>query len=116
MAALNAKQLSTYAFAACAVVVAAYFVFRSDPSQPQIPENMDFVCVQSGETFSFPRKAAIIPMKHPVTGERTLVPYMKDESGKLVIITRYREAVTNLAEKNKYVDPDTFEIRDAPNP
>lgn len=111
---LGSKQIALFVFALCALGAAGYMAFRPDPSQPQIPADLDFVCVQSGERFTFPREASIIPMKHPTTGERTLVPCTKNEAGKLVVFSRYREAVTNLAEKNKYVDLVTLEVREAP--
>ncbi|GIK16382.1 MAG: hypothetical protein L6Q93_03315 [Phycisphaerae bacterium] len=111
------KQSVLLGLGLVALMVSGYLVFRSDPSQPRLPGEVDFVCVKSGERFVLDRKAPeckVIPARNPKTSERTLIPCsLKD--GKWIVIDHYRSAVTNLAGENRYVDPETLEIRNVPS-
>lgn len=51
---------------------------------PELPKSVKLVDVKSGALFELDisgRRSAYYPEKHPDTGERTLLPVMKDESG-----------------------------------
>jgi hypothetical protein len=53
-----------------------------------MPDTVTLVDVKSGELFTLDisgRRAAYYPEKHPDTGERSLLPVVKDESGSWLI-------------------------------
>ena len=85
-------------------------------SRPRSPLDADisFVCVQSGKTYYFDRKDVIeIPMQNPDTGERTLMPTYESE-GITYVSARFADRLKDLAEANRYVDPATRKVKDAP--
>ena len=89
-------------------------------SGPALPKNKPYVCVATGEVFRFSGRdiPGYLPGKNPKTGENTLLPVEEKDGGKLVVISRYRDAFADpdLVRLNRYVDPKTLEILKEPRP
>jgi hypothetical protein len=96
------------------VGAAGLVYWRARPASG-LPDQISFVCVESGKVFHLSRyNVASVPAKNPDTGAATLLPCMKDEHGVLRVSSRCREALAGLGEKNRYVDAQTFEVRSRP--
>ncbi len=80
-----------------------------------LPDGVQFVCVETGDTFWLDRsEIACIPAQNPDTARRTLLPCIKSEDGVLRVGEHYREVLAGLAEVNAHVDTDTLGVRDEP--
>ncbi len=91
-----------------AVGCAAWQFTRPGP----VSHRVRLVCADTGKTYTMSRKELIaVPMRNPDTGEFTLLPCHEDESGRLVVNTRYRGALDQLGEKNRYVDRESLAVR-----
>jgi hypothetical protein len=55
----------------------------------------------------------MLPAKNPKTGKRTLFPY-ETRDGQDFVIGRYRSALTDLKDDNKYVNEETLAITAEP--
>ena len=100
------------------VVAGAIFFYFGRDAGP-LPNSIRFVCVATGEFYDLARDdvPSILPAKNPDTGEATLLPVVKDEDGTLHLNERYAYGLIDgpqLAEVNRYVDPQTFEILELP--
>jgi uncharacterized protein YbaR (Trm112 family) len=96
--------------------VGTYFWFGRTP--PPLPSEVKFVCVATGEVFRIARERipSFLPAKNPNTGERTLLPVV-ERDGKLFANERHAYGCLSrpeVAEVNKYVDPQTLEILATP--
>lgn len=92
------------------LVVAAGIAYWQWPFGRSLPEQVNFVCVATGATFSLSRdNVRRIPAANPETGEYTLLPCV-DEGGVLRVDGHYYEAVLGLADQNRYVDPNTLVV------
>ncbi len=77
-----------------------------------------FVCVETGKTVWLDQGdiPSILPATNPRTGRRTLIP-ATERDGKIYASERYAWgllAEPEIAEVNKYVDPETLEVLDSP--
>ncbi|MEM7628074.1 MAG: hypothetical protein AAF356_01490 [Planctomycetota bacterium] len=64
----------------------------SSSDEPEVGGDVLLVDIRSGEVFranTSGRRAVVIPAKHPDTGERTIYPAERTESGDLRIKARY---------------------------
>jgi hypothetical protein len=98
------------------VAVGIYFYFGRD-SGPQ-PNTVKFVCVATGKVYnlSWDEIPSFLPARNPSTGENTLIPVV-EEDGKLYASEPHAYRLLqdpNLAKVNKYVDPQTLEVRSSP--
>lgn len=100
------------------VIAVGVYWFWGRPRSP-ISEGIAFVCVATGQTFQIDRDdlPSTYPARNPDTGQRTLLPYLARD-GKRYLSPRYAGYLARLEEEkvNKYVDPETLEILDAPRP
>lgn len=82
--------------------------------QRQFPSEWTFVCVATGKVFSIPNEGRVreFPLENPETRERTLLPCSKHEDGSYYISSRWRDAVRQLGDANKTVDPETLKVND----
>jgi hypothetical protein len=78
-----------------------------------IPNRFRFVCVASGETFDLTvEEAAMIPARHPETGQYTLILCTRGEDGAWRAAEETRGILEDqLAGVNRWVDPRTLQIR-----
>lgn len=108
----NALVVLTLACVGLAGYVAGTTLFAG----PDVPTRAVFVCVATGEMFDLHiEEALMIPAKNKKTGQRTLVPCVRDDDGTLRVGDHYRNLFEGrLKEVNRYVDPDTLEVRTAP--
>jgi len=98
------------------VAVGVYFYFGRDTGP--LPDSVKFVCVATGKVYNLSRDQvpSILPATNPSTGEKTLIP-AHEENGKLYASERYGPGLLadpELAKVNKYVDPQTLEVRNSP--
>jgi hypothetical protein len=98
---------------AAVLLVAAiglYFFWVGRSVESRIGDTLTYVCVETGETFTFPRaKARIPPLENPKTGRRTLLAcYERD--GKLFVRSRERALLGQLGTLNKVVDTETLQV------
>lgn len=107
----QAKTLLAVVFlVAAAVILIGYVRRQSGP----LANSVEFVCVQTGQTFSLARDKIIqVPAKNPKTGELTLLP-CHEENGVKYILSRYRGELEDLGDKNRVVDGETLAIRTTP--
>jgi hypothetical protein len=99
-----------------AAAVGIYF-WRGRTPAP-LPSQVRFVCIATGKIYSVDRDEipSFMPAKNPDTGARTLLPVVERE-GKLYANERYAYSSLSkpeVAEVNRYVDPQTLEVLDAP--
>ena len=95
------------------VVAAGYATYQLTRRGP-VSSTVSLVCAATGKTFRMDRDELImIPMRNPDTGERTLLPCHEEEGG-LYVNSRYRGALDQLGENNRYVDPETLAVRTSP--
>ncbi len=89
-----------------------YYQLRS--GHGRLPKGVRFVCVATGKTYWLDRnKVVVLPAENPQTGQMTLLPaYVKD--GVTYVDSRYREAVIELGDQNRHVDPETLAVRTVP--
>jgi hypothetical protein len=107
---LNSKHVKLIAAAGLFVVGGVLLYFNL--SRPgALPDQVQFVCVVSGETFYIDRDEVRVPAANPSTGEPTLVPCYEDTNGVIRVSEHFRFAVDELGEKNRYVDPETLAVR-----
>lgn len=89
----------------------AYWNLKQQP----ISQNVNFVCVATGQLFALDRKDVVaLPARNPKTGEDTLLPCVRDADGVLRVSGRYGAALQQLGAKNRYVDPETLVVRRPP--
>lgn len=101
--------------AALLVVAVGVYWFWGRAPQP-LTGSLKFVCVATGKQYTFRRSAApaALPGTNPDTNENTLLP-CSERDGKLYISGSYSRLLHDrLAEVNRYVDPDTLEVLEAP--
>lgn len=109
----NAGKLSLVAVLLVAAIV--FLFFRSSRSvENQIGDTLIYVCIETGEIFTFPRGSTRVPpLENPKTGRRTLIAGYKRD-GKLFVRSRSRALIKELAELNKVVDIETLQVRMSP--
>lgn len=98
------------------VVIAAgvYFYQSRNTVKSQLGNKLMYVCVETGEVFTFDRgKTRIPPLENPKTGRRTLIACSKKD-GKLYVSSRDRVLLKELAGLNKVIDPETLQVRTSP--
>jgi hypothetical protein len=104
--------------AAVVVMVGAigYFAYQNR-GEPTRVGKRQFVCVETGKFYWFSRDDAprILPGTNPDTKKQTLMPVSVGEDGKLYVRERSASAMRReLAELNKFVDPETLLIKSSP--
>ncbi len=81
----------------------------------ELPNRISLVDVGTGDRFYIKtsgRRIAILPERHPVTGERTLFPISKTESGDWAISTRLRADFEGYeGNKSALIDAEHFLIQ-----
>ena len=110
-AARNRGKLSV-ALAVVAVLGVGVVLYGQLRGARPLPNTVKFVCVATGKTYGFDRTrtSTVLPARNPDTGERTLLPcYAKD--GALYVVPRYSSALTELGDKNQYVDTETLAVQ-----
>jgi hypothetical protein len=92
------------------VTIGLYFFSVGRSVESRIGDTLTYVCVETGETFTFPRgKVRIPPVENPKTGRRTLLAcYERD--GKLFVRGRERALLGELGVLNKVVDTETLQV------
>lgn len=101
---------------AVALVVLSVSVWRSvfAGDRPELPDRLTLVDIATGSTFYIKtggRRLAILPERHPETGERSLFPITKNEDGKWVIAPLLREELSSYTgNKSALLDADSFEV------
>lgn len=102
-----------------ALIVSGYLIVRQFGGNPSLASRVVLVDVMTGEKFvrDNDENLRFIPAYHPETGEQTLYPVVRDEDGRFVIDSYYRQdLVKNLESfggpQAVTVDMDTFEIVD----
>ena len=96
------------------LLAAAFLVYREFARPGVIPDEINFVCVVTGTTFSLDRDDVYsYPAKNPDTGEMTLLP-VYEEDGVWYVSSHYRATVLGFGERNRYVDTNTLAVRKAP--
>ena len=95
-----------------AVYVIVPYLKRSPGPLTSIP----FVCVATGEIVVLtPDEAGMIPARNRRTGERTLVPCVRNEDGTYRIAESYQRLIEGrLKDVNRFVDPATMQVRPGP--
>ena len=109
----NAGKISLIAVLLLAAI-GLYIFLRGRSVESRIGRSLTYVCAETGKTFEFSRgKTRAPPLENPKTGRRTLVAcYERD--GQLYISTRHRALVRDLAGLNKFIDPETLQVRESP--
>jgi hypothetical protein len=89
---------------------AGVMTYRNWPPRG-LSTDIAYVCVATGEVFEIPRNdVGYLPFENPKSGQETLVPVQRKD-GHWVISEHYRKLISSLGEVNKYVDPNSLEIR-----
>jgi hypothetical protein len=97
-----------------ALAVAGVLTYRAMSGPEELSEDVNFVCVASGKTFSIDRdNVTSLPVQNPETKQATLVPCVRRE-GKLFVDRHYRSVLEELAEVNQYVDKETLAVKSKP--
>ena len=100
------------------VVAIGIYWFFGRSSEP-LRGSVEFVCVATGKIYPIAqdKMPSILPAKNPDTGSPTLLPCEKVD-GKLVVMRRHAYLLREpeLEKANKYVDPQTLEVRTSPRP
>ncbi|MGD8453788.1 MAG: hypothetical protein PVJ57_18395 [Phycisphaerae bacterium] len=108
---LLSSQKAKFILAVVLLVVATGAIYFQVAGNSPIHDNINFVCVATGERFNLDRSTVThIPARNPKTGEDTLMP-CSNVDGVLKVSARYRDALDQLAEKNLYVDVNTLQVR-----
>jgi hypothetical protein len=110
------KQDLTYGLILiAAIVLIVGYMMWSTSGESAIPDKARFVCVASGEEFRIgpEEMPTMLPMRHPQTGEATLLPCF-EKDGRLYVSRRCGRMLKDLRDVNKFVDPETLEIRNDP--
>lgn len=86
----------------------------------KLKDSVRFVCVETGEIFTIKRSdiPSVLPAKNPKTGKASLLPVI-ERDGKYVVNPRYGHGLLDspkVAEINRYVDPETLAVLNAPRP
>ena len=114
MASVFASDKVKLSFAVVLLIGAGILVVWHFSRSGPISKDVNFVCVETGKTYSLTREqAALLPAENPQTHERTLLPCVKRD-GVLYVSARYRDSLLQLGERNKYVDTETLAVRTAP--
>lgn len=97
------------------LAVAGGLIYYQVRGGTSLSEEVNFVCVASGQTFDLDRNSvSTIPAKNPKTGRATLMPCYREDDGVLHISPRYREELLKLGEENQYVDLESLAVRTSP--
>jgi hypothetical protein len=78
--------------------------------KPPLPDGIRFVCVETGEYFTFSRNnlPPAYPVPNPKTKKATLLPvYTDEQDGKIYVSARAASVLDQLKQENKHVDPRT---------
>jgi hypothetical protein len=112
MASFWAANRGKLALLGLLVLAAGAMAWRNLHTPGQLPSTIRFVCAETGKEFTLRRSDVnVVPAKNPDTGEFTLLPCGIDESGVRRVTQRSRESLATLGERNRYVDPETLEVR-----
>lgn len=80
-----------------------------------LAKQLDMVDAVSGDRFvvKIPGSGSMnVPGKNPATGELTLLPYYKDESGAFKVNDRYASPIAKKSKGTAFAfDPKTFEVK-----
>jgi len=115
MASVFAEQRGKLILAGVILLAAIviFFVFPSGGGA-ELTDTINFVCVATGELYELDRgEIGGLPAVNPDTGQATLLPYA-EKDGRRFITRRKARFLAQLADVNKYVDPETLEVRAAP--
>ena len=115
MAGIFASDKAKLSLAAVLIIGAGGLLFWQFAGSGVIKNDVNFICVATGKTFSIDRKdVKSLPLENPKTGERTLLPCcMRD--GVLYVDDHYaRLLFDKLREKNRYVDTESLAVQTAP--
>ncbi|MGD2108479.1 MAG: hypothetical protein PVI86_03715 [Phycisphaerae bacterium] len=94
--------------------LAGYSVATTRRGSVSVRKKINLVCVTTGERVRMHRdEVRMLPAKNPKTGKRTLFPY-ETRDGQDFVIGRYRSALTDLKDDNKYVNEETLAITAEP--
>jgi hypothetical protein len=100
------------------LVGAGVVYWRFGQTSSVLPDHVSYVCVATGKVFRFSQATLpnSMPGRNPETGQSTLLPLTPGASAKLSVDEHYAALLEDpeLAEVNKYVDPDTLEVRTTP--
>ncbi len=109
----NRGKLSVL-LAAVALIAVGVVVYGQLRGARVVPNTVKLVCVATGKVYSFNRDqvSTVLPARNPDTGERTLLPCY-EENGVLHVAPRYSYALTELGDKNRYVDTETLVVQSA---
>lgn len=95
--------------------VAGFFAYRYYTRPGPISNKISLLCVATGQTFWMSRERVDeIPLANPRTGEKTLIPCIIKEDSTVEIREHYHGAIELVADKNKWVDPQSFAVRPPP--
>lgn len=109
----NAGKLAIVAVLLLVAIVLLAFQGGGAPSRSG---EVQFVCVATGEIFWLDRQPRIFPFENPDTGEKTMLPCHEGEDGNIYVSSRCRKLVKEFEQNavNKYVDPETLQVRTEP--
>ncbi|MCB9849106.1 MAG: hypothetical protein H6817_00205 [Phycisphaerales bacterium] len=110
------RRPALIAFSVIGLIVAVIIAWPFLRGAPGPETEFTMVCVATGEVFTLDvDEVGMVPARNPKTGERTLVPCVRDDDGTLHVAERYAGALTGeLAEVNRVVDVDTLRVRSGP--
>ncbi len=106
---MKAAKIAIIVIAPIVLIVGLVVVFGGGGDG--IPGRMSYVDVATGKTLRRdPQSFIALPGKN-ADGQRTIFPLEENESGEMVIATRYRSALTELAKTmDVKVNLETFAI------
>jgi hypothetical protein len=115
---MNSEQKKLILVAVLLVAAGGVYFWFGRPKSP-LPNKIAFVCVETGKIYKLDRDDVpkFMPATNPDTGQATLLPaYQDEENGKFYASQHYAYLLREpqLAEVNKYVDPQTLEILESP--
>ncbi|MCB9848994.1 MAG: hypothetical protein H6814_11335 [Phycisphaeraceae bacterium] len=85
----------TLAVIAVAVLLGGMWVTFFNNGGVKVPSSVTLLDIKTGEMFSTSTDRLALPAKNPGTGERTLFPIIKDDTGGWYIPAHYHEGVEN---------------------
>jgi hypothetical protein len=109
---LKPWQIGLFVVTGIAVVFAAIWAMGG-ASGPDLSKRVILVDIVSGELFevSTAKKAAVIPVRNPETGERTLFPAVKGDDGTWRLSEKFRERVAGARNRPAVTNPTTGELK-----
>lgn len=100
--------------AAVLLVLAGGWLWYQSRDANALPSRLTLVCVATGKTFTLDRsKVGMLPARNPETGEHTLL-ICHQRDGKWYVTDRARQTLESLAGVNRWVDPQSLEVRPPP--